>query len=88
MLVESGLVLALEHEKVKSGGGVFTPAACQVSSIPFILYPIFHDCRFSSKQRVKHCSIDLSPPEPRLKLLKSIQKKMNEQQQNDWLNSI
>eukprot|EP00981_Chlorochromonas_danica_P011248 scaffold3825_cov179-Ochromonas_danica.AAC.5 len=29
MLVESGLVLALEGEKVKVGGGVWTPAACQ-----------------------------------------------------------
>lgn len=29
MLVEAGLVLALEPDKVKSGGGVFTPAACQ-----------------------------------------------------------
>ncbi len=28
MLVESGLVLALQAEKVKSGGGVWTPAAC------------------------------------------------------------
>lgn len=30
MLVESGLVLALELPKVKVGGGVYTPAACQV----------------------------------------------------------
>jgi short subunit dehydrogenase-like uncharacterized protein len=30
MLVESGLVLALEEEKVKVGGGIWTPAACQV----------------------------------------------------------
>ena len=32
MLVEAGLVLALEDEsenKIKVGGGVFTPAACQ-----------------------------------------------------------
>jgi short subunit dehydrogenase-like uncharacterized protein len=29
MLVESGLSLALEGDKIKSGGGVFTPAACQ-----------------------------------------------------------
>eukprot|EP01031_Cornospumella_fuschlensis_P027154 gene27154-32800_t len=29
MLVESGLVLALESDKVKVGGGVWTPAACQ-----------------------------------------------------------
>jgi short subunit dehydrogenase-like uncharacterized protein len=31
MLVESGLVLALESDKVKVGGGYFTPASCQVS---------------------------------------------------------
>ncbi|KAJ1415215.1 Saccharopine dehydrogenase-domain-containing protein [Ochromonadaceae sp. CCMP2298] len=29
MLVESGLVLALEGDKVRVGGGVWTPAACQ-----------------------------------------------------------
>jgi short subunit dehydrogenase-like uncharacterized protein len=29
MLVESGLVLALEGDKVKVGGGVWTPATCQ-----------------------------------------------------------
>ena len=29
MLVESGLVLALEGNKVKVGGGVWTPASCQ-----------------------------------------------------------
>jgi short subunit dehydrogenase-like uncharacterized protein len=29
MLVESGLTLALEHDKIKTGGGVYTPAACQ-----------------------------------------------------------
>ena len=33
MLVESGLALALEGDKIKVGGGVFTPAACQVSII-------------------------------------------------------
>ena len=31
MLVESGLVLALESSKVRVGGGVFTPACCQVT---------------------------------------------------------
>ena len=31
MLVESGLVLALESDKIKVGGGYYTPAACQVS---------------------------------------------------------
>lgn len=30
MLVESGLVLALQLDKIKVGGGVYTPAACQV----------------------------------------------------------
>ena len=29
MLVESGLVLALQLDQVKAGGGVYTPAACQ-----------------------------------------------------------
>jgi len=29
MLVESGLVLALQAQDIKVGGGVFTPAACQ-----------------------------------------------------------
>lgn len=29
MLVESGLVLALEGDRVKVGGGVWTPAVCQ-----------------------------------------------------------
>ena len=29
MLVESGLVLALQLQEVKVGGGVYTPAACQ-----------------------------------------------------------
>ncbi len=29
MLVEAGLVLALQGEQVKVGGGVWTPAACQ-----------------------------------------------------------
>jgi len=29
MLVESGLVLALEGDKVKVGGGLWTPATCQ-----------------------------------------------------------
>ena len=29
MLVESGLVLALQLDEVKVGGGVYTPAACQ-----------------------------------------------------------
>ena len=31
MLAESGLVLALDSDKIKVGGGVWTPAACQVS---------------------------------------------------------
>ena len=30
MLVESGLVLALDTDKIKVGGGYFTPASCQV----------------------------------------------------------
>ena len=30
MLVESGLVLALQSDQVPVGGGVFTPATCQV----------------------------------------------------------
>jgi short subunit dehydrogenase-like uncharacterized protein len=30
MLVEAGLVLALQSDQVKVGGGVWTPAACQV----------------------------------------------------------
>eukprot|EP01038_Epipyxis_sp_PR26KG_P008390 gene8390-11347_t len=29
MLVESGLALALEGDKIKVGGGIYTPAACQ-----------------------------------------------------------
>jgi short subunit dehydrogenase-like uncharacterized protein len=29
MLVESGLALALEGDKIKVGGGLYTPAACQ-----------------------------------------------------------
>lgn len=29
MLVESGLALALEGDKIKVGGGLWTPAACQ-----------------------------------------------------------
>lgn len=29
MLVESGLVLALDGDKLKVGGGCYTPAACQ-----------------------------------------------------------
>ena len=29
MLVESGLVLALQGKEIKVGGGCFTPAACQ-----------------------------------------------------------
>ena len=33
MLVESGLVLALNLKDVKAGGGVWTPAACQVHSL-------------------------------------------------------
>ncbi len=32
MLVEAGLVLALEGDKVKVGGGLWTPAVCQVCS--------------------------------------------------------
>ena len=31
MLVESGLALALEEDKIKVDGGVYTPATCQVS---------------------------------------------------------
>jgi short subunit dehydrogenase-like uncharacterized protein len=31
MLVESGLVLALQGDQVKVGGGLWTPAACQGS---------------------------------------------------------
>lgn len=34
MLVESGMVLALQGDKVKVGGGLFTPAACQVNFYP------------------------------------------------------
>lgn len=30
MLVESGLALALESDKLKGGGGIFTPGTCQV----------------------------------------------------------
>lgn len=29
MLIESGLVLALQLEQIKVPGGVYTPAACQ-----------------------------------------------------------
>ena len=29
MLVESGLVLALNEQNIKTGGGIFTPASCQ-----------------------------------------------------------
>jgi short subunit dehydrogenase-like uncharacterized protein len=29
MLVESGLVLALQSKEIKVGGGLFTPASCQ-----------------------------------------------------------
>ena len=29
MLVESGLVLALQSKEIKVGGGLYTPAACQ-----------------------------------------------------------
>jgi len=29
MLVESGLVLALDDDKIKVPGGLYTPAACQ-----------------------------------------------------------
>jgi short subunit dehydrogenase-like uncharacterized protein len=29
MLVESGLALALEGDKIRVGGGIWTPAACQ-----------------------------------------------------------
>lgn len=32
MLVESALVFVLNPDTIKVGGGVFTPAACQVSS--------------------------------------------------------
>ena len=35
MLVESGLVLALELDKVTAGGGVWTPATCQVNTHGF-----------------------------------------------------
>lgn len=31
MLVESGLALALECDKLKGGGGIFTPGTCQVN---------------------------------------------------------
>jgi len=31
MLVESGLVLALNDDKIKVPGGLYTPAACQGS---------------------------------------------------------
>ena len=31
MLVESGLSLALEKDKIKTTGGILTPATCQVS---------------------------------------------------------
>ena len=30
MLVESGLALALDIDKITAGGGVWTPATCQV----------------------------------------------------------
>lgn len=33
MLVESGLVLALQGHEIKVGGGLFTPAACQVITL-------------------------------------------------------
>lgn len=36
MLVESGLALALESSRIRVGGGVWTPAICQVNT----LYPI------------------------------------------------
>ena len=29
MLVEAGLVLALQSKEIKVGGGLYTPAACQ-----------------------------------------------------------
>jgi short subunit dehydrogenase-like uncharacterized protein len=29
MVVESALALSLEADRIKSGGGVFTPACCQ-----------------------------------------------------------
>jgi short subunit dehydrogenase-like uncharacterized protein len=37
MLVESGLALALESNKTKTTGGVFTPATCQVRNQFFLL---------------------------------------------------
>jgi hypothetical protein len=40
MLVESGLVLALQGDQVKVGGGVWTPAACQVRFTYFYPFDI------------------------------------------------
>ena len=37
MLVESGLVLVFDSQKIKRGGGVFTPATCQVIVLLLIL---------------------------------------------------
>ncbi len=36
MLVESGLVLALQADKIKVGGGIWTPATCQVGRVEIV----------------------------------------------------
>jgi hypothetical protein len=58
MLVESGLVLALEEEKVKVGGGIWTPAACQVKNMQRILFygsSLFFYQNLLFLLREKHC---------------------------------
>jgi short subunit dehydrogenase-like uncharacterized protein len=48
MLVESGLVLALEGDKVKVGGGLWTPATCQVWLF-FFTYALLAGLRFTCR---------------------------------------
>ena len=58
MLVESGLTLALEHDKIKVAGGIYTPASSLVSS-PLSSFRDEGDSAYgswsSSRRRVAQC---------------------------------
>jgi short subunit dehydrogenase-like uncharacterized protein len=61
MLVESGLALALDLDKIQTGGGVWTPATCQVGSHWLFCCPnLISDC-LHTMFRALYCWTDFLP---------------------------